>query len=80
MLGMLQHIQVALGLAQVAAPIVGLPLATSLASEIVKSCEDVSRQKVGMGVVLFPSSLGLYPALACPPRVLPNLLERKARS
>ncbi|KAF9452803.1 TKL/TKL-ccin protein kinase [Macrolepiota fuliginosa MF-IS2] len=45
MLGMLQNINVAIGVAEIAAQAVGAPVATGLATEIVNSCQDVARYK-----------------------------------
>lgn len=43
---MLQSIGIALGIVQATAPVAGASIAAGIAAEIVKSCEEVSQQKV----------------------------------
>lgn len=49
----LQHLGIAIGFAQTAAPIAGVPLAMGLAAEIVKSCDEVVKQHVCVGIPFF---------------------------
>ncbi len=43
---MLQTVGMAISIAEIAGQVAGVPVAASLASEIVKSCEDVAKYKV----------------------------------
>lgn len=52
MLTILQTMSMAVGIAEIAGQAAGVPVAAGLASEIVKSCEDVARYKASTVCVL----------------------------